>query len=1024
MRLNQQLLMFCLLSAVQVACSVTIRGQKDSSSATPVPTVIPASGGGTLSFNLLELVSGQALDPQFFFKEGIGTAARLTSPSALVSLGSEIWVGSGNVLARFNPATGQLTRAAGLYGISGEVDGPGLSARFGFISSIATDGTDVFISDGIFIRKYQVSTGQVTRLAGSTQGYQDGPGATAQFYQPGGLTYHLGYLYVAETYKNVIRRVDPVTGAVTTVIGQNGVYGHVPGVGTAAQVGNPTALASVGAYLYFTDSGWISKYDPISGQVTTVVSGGTGWVDGTGNAIRFGWSNGLTSDGTSLYLSEQEGRVRRIVISSLTSDTLAGGYTAGDIEGIGPAARLADPGQLALWGGELYIADKTNNCIRKLNLSTKSMTTAVGSSVTAIQTLRDGTGADARFYSNIGIGGPTAHMSVTTMDGNNYFIVDARDHTVRKVVKSTGVVTTFAGSLAVYGSADGTGSAARFHHPDSITHDGTYLYVADSWNMTVRRIDPSTAQVTTIAGLAQSAGATDGIGSAARFYFPTAITSDGSFLYVIQADYVIRRIDLANNNVTTIAGATNVPGTTDGVGTAARFTDLRGLYYHSGALYIGDQNTIRKMVLASGQVTTVAGQFGISSLVDGVGTSARIGRAVNFAVSGNNLYFVDAGLRKMDLTNFTVSTVWNSNGQATEGDAYKTSSSFNAISLWGTDLLVYDGQSVRSLNLTSLQVSFIAGYSGRSWIGWTDGPGASAKFGQINAVSAGANSVYVADSGNYSIRRIDTANGVTSSLIGNGNYGPVDGIGTAASIGYLYDMTLMGDDLYLPEYYAGTLRKLNILTGVVSTVAGTLDVTGEQDGIGPAVQFGTLSSVTHDGTYVYVADDSNCTIRRFNPATREVVTLAGSSSDCTSVDGSGTAAHFNYLSKIRYHQGAIYIMDNVLLRRLNLADLSVVTLAGIQDNYTVSDGIGTAATFSWVIDLALDGQSAYLFEAGNHSLRRLDLTTREVTTLKTFNFGDSPGAFSGPLGLGTVNALTASPSGLWIATEGTLQRFR
>ena len=121
-------------------------------------------------------------------------------------------------------------------------------------------------------------------------------------------------------------------------------------------------------------------------------------------------------------------------------------------------------------------------------------------------------------------------------------------------------VTTIAGTAGVYGSADGTGAAARFHFPLDITSDGKNLYVTDSFNSTIRQIVIATGAVTTIAGTPGTPGSADGIGAAAGFNNPDGITTDGANLYVADLNNnTIRKIVIATGAVTTIAGAPPPP---------------------------------------------------------------------------------------------------------------------------------------------------------------------------------------------------------------------------------------------------------------------------------------------------------------------------------------------------------------------------------------------------------------------------------------------------------------------------------
>ncbi|SVD15418.1 uncharacterized protein METZ01_LOCUS368272, partial [marine metagenome] len=202
--------------------------------------------------------------------------------------------------------------------------------------------------------------------------------------------------------------------------------------------------------------------------------------------------------------------------------------SSGSTDGTGTAAKFYKPIEVIFVGGNLYVADTYNNKIRKIVISTGVVTTFAGST----QGFQDGTGTSAKFY----------RPRQITSDGTNLYVGDHLNHKIRKIVISTGAVTTLAGSGA--GFQDGTGTAASFDKPMGITTDGTNLYVAEYNNHTIRKIVISSGVVTTFAG-STSSGSTDATGTSARFKNPLAITSYGTNLYV--ADYnnhKIRKIAL------------------------------------------------------------------------------------------------------------------------------------------------------------------------------------------------------------------------------------------------------------------------------------------------------------------------------------------------------------------------------------------------------------------------------------------------------------------------------------------------
>jgi len=167
----------------------------------------------------------------------------------------------------------------------------------------------------------------------------------------------------------------------------------------------------------------------------------------------------------------------------------------------------------------------------------------------------DGTGDAARFM----------YPWALAADGSgNVYVADTGNHTLRKVTRD-GMVSTLAGSAGMPGSADGTGSNARFYWPSGVTVDGSgNIYVADTWNHLVRKVTPA-GVVTTLAGSAGVIGSADGTGSAARFNFPRGVATDSSGnVYVSDtSNHILRKITPAGA-VTTIAGSSGVIGAIPG----------------------------------------------------------------------------------------------------------------------------------------------------------------------------------------------------------------------------------------------------------------------------------------------------------------------------------------------------------------------------------------------------------------------------------------------------------------------------
>jgi hypothetical protein len=215
-------------------------------------------------------------------------------------------------------------------------------------------------------------------------------------------------------------------------------------------------------------------------------------------------------------------------------------------------------------------------------------------------------GSPEAFGSTDGIG-TAARLSVDlfdiTTDGSNLYLADFVNSTIRKVDIATGAVTTLAGTAGSEGLTDGVGAAARFARPEFITTDGSNLYVPQGSN--IRVVNISTAEVTTLQVTATETGITD-----TRDVYPDRITTDGRYLYVT-GNKTIGRIEISTGVYTTIAGDYGRERTKDGVGSDALFERVWGITTDGTNLYVTDKRTIRKIVLATGEVTTLAGvQYG------------------------------------------------------------------------------------------------------------------------------------------------------------------------------------------------------------------------------------------------------------------------------------------------------------------------------------------------------------------------------------------------------------------------------
>jgi len=223
---------------------------------------------------------------------------------------------------------------------------------------------------------------------------------------------------------------------------------------------------------------------------------------------------------------------------------------------VASAARFSDPSRVAVdaAGSTVFVSEEDGATVRAIAVSTATVTTVAGKA--GVTGSADGVGTDARFNRPTGIS--------STASGDTVFVADYANHIVRRIAVSTSTVTTVAGPVQAYGNVDAVGTAARFRAPSGValSRTGTSVYIADSGNHTIRKMVLSTGAVTTIAGSPGIAASTDGVGSAARFNSPRAVAVDGAEtqLFVVENSHAVRRIDLATSTVSTLAGVAGTSG--------------------------------------------------------------------------------------------------------------------------------------------------------------------------------------------------------------------------------------------------------------------------------------------------------------------------------------------------------------------------------------------------------------------------------------------------------------------------------
>jgi hypothetical protein len=268
--------------------------------------------------------------------------------------------------------------------------------------------------------------------------------------------------------------------------------------------------------------------------------------------------------------------------------------------------------------GDVFIADFNNHVIRKTTALTNVVTTFAGTAGQSGHT--DGTGSAARFYF-------PRRLAIDSSD--NIYVVD-NFCAVRKIT-SAGVVTTLAGSAENKGTANGTGSAARFggRMGGIAVADNGDVFVCDTYNHTIRKIT-SAGVVTTFAGVAGVAGTANGTLAAARFRYPAtiAVGSGANPTIYVAGNYTVRKIAYGGGSysVTRLTGMEGITGHIDGNSTTARLAGTFGgivIHPSTGDLYLTQIGSAIRKITSSGDVTSPYGIQDQQGIIDGTGTAAR-----------------------------------------------------------------------------------------------------------------------------------------------------------------------------------------------------------------------------------------------------------------------------------------------------------------------------------------------------------------------------------------------------------------
>jgi hypothetical protein len=727
------------------------------------------------------------------------------------------------------------------------------------------------------------------------------PGATIYYSANGNGQFipYTGSFTASSTYQ-AVQAYASETGYITSSVANSYITLNLPTpappVISLASGSYPSAQtltitdATPGAVIYYTTNGSLpnSSSTQYTGQITVSSSEVVAAVAAYGYAT--------STPVTAQYLI---GTSSTRFIYAYAGD---GSFGYSGDNGPATAADMGDPeGTVLDSAGNLYIADVFNHVVRKVTAGTGVITTVAG----------NGTAG----YSGDNGAATSAELSAPEFlafdSAGNLYISDPSDNVVRKVAAATGIITTVAGNGTSGFSGDtGAATSAELNYPQGVAIDNAgNLYIADTFNLRVRKVAAGTGIISTYAGSGALGYTGDGgLASSAALgqIYGLSVDSAGN-LYIADVEFaVVREVDAASLVISTFAGTGKAGYAGDGgAATAAMLSGPRGLTFDSGGdLYIADtSNGVIRMVTAGGGIiSTIAGNGSPCYLLAGDGSpaaSAMLCSPVGVSVNAvGDVFISDTALNRIRLvttpsappSNATPQPIFNvSQGTYATTQTVNITDSAPGAAIYltfdGTTPTtlspIYNGPISASGSLTIKAIALAPGYlpsapltaaytitappaaiittvAGNGLYGFSGngGPAISAEiaiYPSIEYYSQGfafdpAGNLYFTDAGNNVVWMVSAATGDISIVAGTGASGYSGDGGPATSALISSPSGLAADsagNLYISDPWNNVVRKVTASSGVISTYAGD----GHYGQYGYPYQYGDGGPATSAGLY-------------------------------------------------------------------------------------------------------------------------------------------------------------------------------
>jgi sugar lactone lactonase YvrE len=871
-----------------------------------------------------------------------------------------------------------------------------------------------------------------TCCAGAYSG-DGGPATNAQLNNPIGVALDgSGDVFIADLYNGRVRQVD-TNGIITTVAG-TGPFGFSGDEGPATNANLSyacdVAVDSRGN-LFIADlyNYRIRKVDT-NGIIRTFAGNGTQGFSGDGGAAtnaELNYAGGVAVDSAgNLFIADgSNNRIRRVDTNGIIT-TVAGNGTAGFAGDGGAAtnAQLSGPGRVAWDGaGNLYFTDGGNQRVRRVD-SNGIIATVAG----------NGTAG----YSGDGGAATNAELSfpyAVAADGRgNVFISDYWNYRLRKV-DTNGIITTVAGNGS-YGSYPGDGGAATdavLLNPTGVALDSAgNLFIADHFNNLLRRVGDlptlTLPNITTnnLGGysvvLANASGSVTS--SVAVLNMPPYIVLPPANLILLEGCSGVMSVTAQGPgtlsyqwslNATNIIGATNAAYALNQVS-----TNSAGPYAVTIANAFGSVTSASAtltVVFISGPPASQIVTAGATVLLS-VSLSSPGAFSYQWQLNGTNL--PASGLIRTLAGNGTAG--YSGDGGAATNAELKTPFSLAADVTGNVFLADAGNQRVRMVDIngiiTTVAGDGTAGYSG---------DGGAATNAHLNAPYGVAldafGNLFIADTGNYRIRRVDT-NGIITTVAGNGTsgYSGDGGAATNARLRSVYGVALDAfGDLFIADTGNYRIRKVGT-NGIITTVAGngTSGYSGD-GGAATNAQLRSAYGVALD-TFgdLFIADTGNNRIRRVD-TNGIITTVAGNGMAGVAGDGgAATNARLNAAYGVALDAfGDVFIADsnNNRVREVTVNGL-ITTVAGTgTSGYFGDGGAATSARMYAPRAVALDAfGDLFITDYGNSAVREVVGMPVSPSTLPTCELGNAGSNNAGSYSVIVSNAYGSITSTVAILT--------